>query len=94
METFKKKLGADHPDTLTSMANLAFTWEEQSWDGEAVDLIRECVRLHQRILGLNHPNYISSLELLEEWETEQTDTGALARDMAEGLGDLALHKEV
>jgi hypothetical protein len=27
IETSKTKLGADHPDTLTSMANLAFTWE-------------------------------------------------------------------
>jgi hypothetical protein len=26
METSKKKLGADHPDTLTSMANLASTF--------------------------------------------------------------------
>ncbi|KAG9241639.1 hypothetical protein BJ878DRAFT_389836, partial [Calycina marina] len=25
METSKTKLGVDHPDTLTSMANLAFT---------------------------------------------------------------------
>jgi hypothetical protein len=25
IETSKTKLGADHPDTLTSMANLAFT---------------------------------------------------------------------
>ncbi|KAK4194449.1 hypothetical protein QBC40DRAFT_188123, partial [Triangularia verruculosa] len=25
METFKTKFGTDHPDTLRSMANLAFT---------------------------------------------------------------------
>ncbi|KAF2474439.1 uncharacterized protein BDR25DRAFT_166411, partial [Lindgomyces ingoldianus] len=29
METRKKKLGADHPDTLTSMANLAPTYRNQ-----------------------------------------------------------------
>ena len=29
METRKRKLGADHPSTLTSMNNLAFTWKEQ-----------------------------------------------------------------
>jgi hypothetical protein len=28
METHKKKLGADLPDTLISMTNLAFTWKE------------------------------------------------------------------
>jgi hypothetical protein len=27
METRKKKLGADYPDTLTSMNNLSFTWK-------------------------------------------------------------------
>ncbi len=34
METRKTKLGADHPDTLTSMANLASTYRNQGrWDG-------------------------------------------------------------
>ena len=33
METFKKKLGADHPDMLTSMANLASTYRNQGrWE--------------------------------------------------------------
>jgi hypothetical protein len=27
IETSKTKLGADHPDTLTSMNNLAHTWD-------------------------------------------------------------------
>ena len=32
-ETSKTKLGADHPDTLTSMANLASTYRNQGrWD--------------------------------------------------------------
>jgi hypothetical protein len=39
METSKKKLGADHPDTLTSMANLAFAWKAQGRDAEAVQLM-------------------------------------------------------
>jgi hypothetical protein len=29
METFKRVLGAEHPDTLTSMNHLAYTWREQ-----------------------------------------------------------------
>ena len=29
METFKRVLGAEHPDTLTSMANLAWTYGNQ-----------------------------------------------------------------
>jgi hypothetical protein len=33
METRKRVLGAGHPDTLTSMANLAHTWKAQSRRG-------------------------------------------------------------
>jgi hypothetical protein len=29
METFKTKLGAEHPDTLTNMANLALTYSKR-----------------------------------------------------------------
>ncbi|EGZ77168.1 hypothetical protein NEUTE2DRAFT_48528, partial [Neurospora tetrasperma FGSC 2509] len=33
METRKAKLGADHPDTLSSMANLASTYRNQGrWE--------------------------------------------------------------
>ena len=41
METRKEKLGADHPNTLTSMSNLAIIWREQSRDTEALTLIRD-----------------------------------------------------
>ena len=43
METRKRLLGEEHPDTLTSMANLAFTWESQSRLDEALALMRRCV---------------------------------------------------
>ena len=84
MEMSKKKLGADHPSTLTSMNNLAFTWKDQGRDTEAVGLMRECVRLGQRILGANHPHFISSSNSLARWEAEQSDVGALAGGVAEG----------
>ena len=38
METRKKKLGADHPYTLTSMANLASTYYNQGWWDAAEEL--------------------------------------------------------
>jgi hypothetical protein len=77
METSKKKLGADHPSTLTSMANLAFTWKGQGQDAEAVRLMRECVWLRQSILGIDHPHFISSSGTLAGWEAEQADVSAL-----------------
>ena len=33
----KTKLGADHPATLTGMANLAFTWKVEGQSTEATD---------------------------------------------------------
>jgi hypothetical protein len=42
METRKRVLGAEHPDTLTSMNNLAFTQKGFSRDAEAITLIKEC----------------------------------------------------
>ena len=59
-----KKLGADHPDTLTSMADLVFTWTEQGRDAEAVSLMRERVRLGQRILRANHPLFYIFLKFV------------------------------
>ncbi|KAF2177993.1 hypothetical protein K469DRAFT_601143 [Zopfia rhizophila CBS 207.26] len=69
METRKMKLGADHPDTLSSMNNLAFTWKEKGRDAEAISLMRECVQLRQRILGVDHPHSISSSKALAKWKT-------------------------
>ena len=34
METRMRLLGEEHPDTLTSMANLAFTWNSLGHDHE------------------------------------------------------------
>ncbi|KAF1975419.1 putative kinesin [Bimuria novae-zelandiae CBS 107.79] len=70
METRKKKLGADHPDTLTSMANLAFTWKAQARSAEAIALMRQCVQQRQQVLKAGHPNLVSTLTVLEEWEAE------------------------
>ncbi|KAK4171707.1 hypothetical protein QBC36DRAFT_339445 [Triangularia setosa] len=58
METFKTKLGADHPDTLTSMNNLAFTWKA-----------KDCAQARQRLLGAEHPDTLSSLATVAEWSS-------------------------
>jgi Tetratricopeptide repeat len=43
METTKRVLGQEHPDTLTSMNNLAFIIEEQGRTGKAIELMAEYV---------------------------------------------------
>jgi hypothetical protein len=55
------------------MNNLAFTWKGSGKEIEAVKLMEECVRLRGRILGLNHPHFISSCRALHLWKAEQDD---------------------
>lgn len=76
METDKRKLGIDHPDTMKSMANLAFTWKFLGRNAEAVELLRTCLAKQKKILGLNHPSTLSNSEKLLEWETAALDVNA------------------
>ncbi|KAK4243216.1 hypothetical protein C7999DRAFT_18405, partial [Corynascus novoguineensis] len=69
METSKTKLGADHPDTLTSMANLAFTWKGQGRHSDALALMKECAQAWRRVLGEEHPYALSSLATVAEWSS-------------------------
>ena len=71
METRKRVLGEEHPDTLTSMNNLAYTWKEQGRDEEAIKLMTECVQLRTQILGAGHPFTLSSLTALNGWNLEK-----------------------
>lgn len=45
METKKKVLGAEHPDTLNSMGDLAHIYKSQGRHNEAVDLMENVVKL-------------------------------------------------
>ena len=55
METRKTKLGADHPDTLTSMANLASTYRNQGRWEEAEQLEVQVMETSKTKLGEDHP---------------------------------------
>jgi hypothetical protein len=78
METRKTKLGVDHPDTLTSMANLAATYWNQGRAKEALKLMEECVTLRIRIIGTNRPDTLSSRITLFGWQIKELEIGALA----------------
>jgi hypothetical protein len=78
LEMSKTKLGEDHPDTLTSMANLASTYRDQGRGIKALKLIEECVILQTRILGTSHPDTLSSRTALLEWQSEELEIGASA----------------
>ncbi len=57
----KKVLGIEHPDTLTSMANLASTfWNQGRWK-EAEELEVQVMETRRRVLGLEHPDTLTSM---------------------------------
>ena len=68
----KKVLGNEHPNTLFSMHNLAWTWKSQDRNNEAIQLMAECVELRKKILGVDHPQTKNSLDILEEWQREES----------------------
>ncbi|KAF1828268.1 kinesin light chain [Decorospora gaudefroyi] len=59
METFKRVLGEEHPDTLTSIANLASTYSNQGRWKEAEEL-----EVQVRVLGEEHPDTLTSINNL------------------------------
>ncbi|OCK73732.1 hypothetical protein K432DRAFT_224868 [Lepidopterella palustris CBS 459.81] len=67
METRKRVLGEEHPSTLTSMNNLAFTWKGQGRDADALRLMNQCLELLMKVLGMSHPNTVSALTTLLQW---------------------------
>jgi len=50
METRKKVLGEEHPDTLTSMKNLASILKGRGQNAEAIKLMEKCVQLLTLVL--------------------------------------------
>ncbi|KAH8201674.1 hypothetical protein TruAng_004195 [Truncatella angustata] len=61
METRRKKLGEDHPHTLTSMANLASTyWNQGRWSA-AEELFVQVIETRRKKLGEDHPHTLTSM---------------------------------
>jgi hypothetical protein len=61
METRKTKLRANHPSTLTSMANLTSTfWNQGRWE-EAEKLFMQVMETRKTKLGANHPSTLTSM---------------------------------
>jgi hypothetical protein len=60
-EIRKRVLGAEHPDMLTSMANLASTfWNQGRWK-EAEELGVQVMEMRKRVLGAEHPDTLTGM---------------------------------
>ena len=64
MELSKKLLGAEHPDTLISMGNLALTYKGKGRWNVAEKLEVDVMELRKRLLGAEHPDTLTSMAYL------------------------------
>ncbi|KAK9384145.1 hypothetical protein V1515DRAFT_576687 [Lipomyces mesembrius] len=64
MEFRKTVLGEEHPDTLTSMNNLADLFHSQGKYEAAEPLYKETLRLSKKVLGEEHPDTLTSMNNL------------------------------
>jgi len=56
-----ESLGAEHPSTLTSMGNLASTYQNQGRWKQAEELEVQVTETMKRVLGEEHPDTLSSV---------------------------------
>ncbi len=54
----EKVLGKEHPETLTSMNNLAFLLYQQGKFTEAAAMIQQMLELREKVLRKEHPGTI------------------------------------
>jgi hypothetical protein len=64
MEIRKANRRADHPWTLTSIGNLALTYQEQSRYKDAETLQAQVIETRKTKLGPNHPNTLLGISNL------------------------------
>ena len=60
----REKLGADHPDTLTAMQNLAISYSDTGRLEEALGMGEEVLRLRREKLGADHPATLTAINNL------------------------------
>jgi serine/threonine protein kinase len=63
-DTRQAKLGPDHPDTLTSMNNLAEGYRDAGQLAKALPLLEETLKLKKAKLGPDHPDTLTSMNNL------------------------------
>ena len=60
-------LGAEHPDTVNSMDNLAFVYRGQGRHSEAIALMESVIDVLTKTLGPDHPDTKNAVKWLKEW---------------------------
>ena len=61
LRLMREKLGADHPDTLSAMGNLANSYSDTGRLEEALGMREEVLRLMRENLGADHPDTLKAM---------------------------------
>ena len=72
MEMSRRVLGEEHPDTLSSIHNLASTYLSQGRWEEAEKLGVQVMEMSKRVLGEEHPETLKSIHILASmWKSQE-----------------------
>jgi CHAT domain-containing protein/Flp pilus assembly protein TadD len=91
----EKHFGKEHPDTLTSLNNLAVLYMLQGRYGEAEPLYKEGLQVCERVLGKEHPHTLIALKnlaMLYQMQGRYGDAEPLYKEALQ-LGEKVLGKE-
>ncbi|NAS20074.1 tetratricopeptide repeat protein [Herbidospora sp. NEAU-GS84] len=83
----QRVLGGDHPDTLTSRNNLAYTYQEAGDLGRAIPLFEQTLADRVRGLGGDHPDTLTSRNNLARAYQEAGDLGRAIPLFEQNLAD-------
>ena len=64
LELREKVLGKEHPNTLTSMNNLANVLQRMKKYEEAEQMHRQTLELREKVLGREHPDTLTTMRNL------------------------------
>ena len=70
----RRVLGEEHPDTLTSASNLAWSLADQGKHAEAEEMLQAALAARRRVLGSAHPDTLATVESLESVRSEMRAT--------------------
>jgi hypothetical protein len=73
LEARRRVLGEEHPDTITAIANLAYTKRDLGQNAVAIDLMTQSATASSRVLGNDHPDCRSRHEQATLWSSVTSD---------------------
>jgi tetratricopeptide (TPR) repeat protein len=85
METHKRMLGQEHPDTILAMSNLSITLGDLGRLDEAAKMMEEVLEKMRRVLGEDHPSTITVMNNLASTIGELGKLGEVAKMKKEVL---------